>query len=243
MQWAVVASRLVEEGVFVVISAGNSGDAGTFFASSGSSGQNVVAVASVETDVFPASPFEASFSLDGKTNTTKIGYLPSTSYFPPTIANWPIVAFNLDVTAPADGCTPYPAGTSRLDGAVALVRRGTCSFTIKQQNLYALGAKYVLIYNTPVGALVTPSTTETRSLIAMITAKSGEAIINTIKAGGNVTANFSINPEQIVGLEYPAGGRPNVFTSWGALYDLQMKPDIAAPGTFILQIGVEEIVD
>lgn len=220
----------MEEGVIVIISAGNSGDAGTFFGSSGSSGKNVVAVASVETDFFPASPFEATFSLDGATNTSKLGYLPSTFYFPSTVADWPIVALNLDITAPADGCTPYPAGTPRLDGKVALVRRGTCPFTTKQQNLAALGAKYILIYNTA-APLVTPSTTDTNSLIALITAKAGEAIINTIKAGGNVTADFSLNPEEVVGLEYPAGGRPNIFTSWGALYDLQVKPDIAGPGT------------
>lgn len=193
----------------------------------------MVAVASVETDFLAASPFEANFTLDGKTNVTKVGYLPATLYFPSTVAGWPIVALNLDSTAPADGCTPYPPGTRRLDGAVALVRRGTCAFTIKQQNLYALGAKYVLIYNTPTANLGTISTTDTNSLIALITAKAGEAIINTIKAGGNVTADFSINPEHVVGLDYPAGGRPNIFTSWGALYDLQIKPDIAAPGKAI----------
>jgi len=208
--WAEVASRLVEEGVVVVISAGNSGAAGPVYGSSGSSGKNVLAVASVETEVFPASPFRATFKLDGKSNTTTLGYLPSTDYFPPTVKDWPIVALNLDTTAAADGCTPYSAGTPRLDGKVALVRRGTCSFTIKQQNLAAIGAKYILIYNTPTGALVTPSTTDFNSLIALITAKAGEAIVNTIKAGGNVTADFSVNPEQVVGLDYPAGGRPNV---------------------------------
>ena len=213
-----------------MISAGNSGDAGTFFGSSGSSGKNVVAVASVETELFPASPFAASFTLDGKVNTTKIGYLPSTFYFPSTVTGWPIVAPNLDINAAADGCTPYPAGTPRLDGKVALVRRGTCTYAIKQQNLQALGARHALVYNTRVGAFGTPGTTETISLLGMITASAGEAIVNTLKAGGSVTADFSLNPELVVGLEYPAGGRPNIFTSWGALYDLQVKPDIAAPG-------------
>lgn len=67
-----MASRLVEEGVVVTISAGNSGAAGPFFGSSGSSGENVLAIASVETEKYPASPFELTFSVDGVSNTTKV---------------------------------------------------------------------------------------------------------------------------------------------------------------------------
>ncbi len=110
-----------------------------------------------------------------------------------------------------------------------MVRRGTCTFTTKQQNLAALGAEYILIYNSQV-ALVTPFTDDYDSLIALISADAGAAIIGTVKAGGNVTADFSLNPELVVGLDDPSGGRPSAFTSWGALYDLQIKPDIAAPG-------------
>ncbi|OHW92575.1 subtilase [Colletotrichum incanum] len=46
--WAVVASRLVEQGVVVTISAANSGSQGVFYSSSGSSGKNVLAVASAD---------------------------------------------------------------------------------------------------------------------------------------------------------------------------------------------------
>jgi len=45
--WAVVADRLVDEGIFISISAGNEGSAGPFFGSTGSSGKNVLAVASI----------------------------------------------------------------------------------------------------------------------------------------------------------------------------------------------------
>ncbi|KAH6693713.1 subtilase [Plectosphaerella plurivora] len=227
--WAEVADRIVREGVVVTISAGNSGDAGTFFPSSGSSGQGVIGVASVEAETFPAYPFEATFNLDGAANTTKVGYMPSTYFFPADIQDWPVAVLNTDTSDPADGCEPYPEGTPRIDGHVALVRRGTCTFAIKQANLQALGAEYVLAYNNG-NPLITPATTEEGSLIALITASAGEAIVKTIAAGGNVTVDFSLNPDTPVGLEYPAGGRPNDFTSWGGTYDLQIKPDIAAPG-------------
>ncbi|GJC94506.1 serin endopeptidase [Colletotrichum higginsianum] len=192
-------------------------------------GQNVLAVASVETEKFPASPFELTSTLNGESKTVKAGYLPSTYYFSSDITDWPVVPLNFDTTEPADGCEPYPNGTRRLEGVIPLVRRGTCTFATKQANLVALGAEYILFYNND-GPLITPGTTDDVGLIAIITAAAGEAIIETVKAGGNVTADFSLNPEQVVGLEYPAGGRPNTFTSWGASNDLDIKPDIAAPG-------------
>lgn len=140
-----------------------------------------------------------------------------------------MVPLNFNTSDPADGCQPYPNGTRRLEGVIPLVRRGTCTFATKQQNLVALGAEYILFYNNE-SPLITPGTDDDVGLIGLITADAGEAIIETVKAGGNVTADFSLNPEQVVGLEYPAGGRPNTFTSWGTSNDLQIKPDIAAPG-------------
>ncbi|GKT51185.1 minor extracellular protease vpr [Colletotrichum spaethianum] len=224
--WAEVASRLVDEGVVVTISAGNSGANGPFYGSSGSSGKNVIAVASVETEVFPAIPFEATY---GGSKTVRVGYLPSAGYFPPTIVDWPIVALNTDTSATADGCTPYPAGSPDLTGKIPLVRRGTCTFQVKQENLAALGAEYILIYNNE-SPMTTPGTGNTDTQIALITAESGASFIEAIKANTTVTADFSVNPEIPIALDYPAGNRPNTFTSWGLLYDNQLKPDIAAPG-------------
>ncbi|KAI6428914.1 hypothetical protein MCOR21_005284 [Pyricularia oryzae] len=237
--WAEVASRLVEEGVVVTISAGNSGAIGPFYGSSGSSGRNVIAVASVSTALLPVYPFEATFTpAGGSSDTVKVGYIPARDYFPPTVVDWPIVSLSLDPTATADGCTPYPPGTPSLQGKIPLVRRGTCSFQIKQENLAALGAQYILIYNNE-SPITTPGTSNYTTLIAMIPAESGVSIIETLKSGGNVTADFSTVPEIPVGLPYSEGNRPNTFTSWGALYDLQLKPDIAAPGGQIFSTWVD----
>jgi hypothetical protein len=158
-----------------------------------------------------------------------LGYLPSTDYFPPAVKDWPIVPMNFDVVED-DGCEPYPEDTPRIENIIPLVRRGICTFELKQRNLEALGAKYILFYNNE-NPLITPGTGFVMdSLIGLITAKAGLEILKTVTAGGEVTADFSGNPEAIVGLEYPAGGRPNTFTSWGGTNDLQIKPEIAAPG-------------
>lgn len=48
--WAVVADKLVKQGVFIAISAGNTGELGSWYASSGSTGIDVLSVASVDNE-------------------------------------------------------------------------------------------------------------------------------------------------------------------------------------------------
>ncbi len=72
--WAVVASRLVEQGVVVTISAGNDGSDGPFAASNGASGEYVVAVASVEATTVPLPSFKGTFSLGSSTNASQVAY-------------------------------------------------------------------------------------------------------------------------------------------------------------------------
>lgn len=51
--WALVSSRLVEKGIVVTISAGNEGDSGAFYSSSGSNGRGVLSVAAVNATAQP----------------------------------------------------------------------------------------------------------------------------------------------------------------------------------------------
>lgn len=61
--WALVASRLVERGVVVTVSAGNEGMTGPFYASSGSSGHGVLAIAAVNVTGNPrVSTFDSRFA-------------------------------------------------------------------------------------------------------------------------------------------------------------------------------------
>lgn len=228
-----MASRLVEEGVVVTISAGNSGSAGPFYGSSGSSGKNVLAVASSTTEVFPTYAFEkTTTSADGLTNTTaKELYIAARLPFPAEVNGWPIVPLTLDTTVADDACAPFPPGSGPdLSGVVALVRRGGCTFAIKLQNLEARGAKYVLAYNDN-NPVVVPSHNRVNSDIGLITAEAGAAIIDAVIAGGDVTADFAAGDrDEVYAIQYEGAGRPSAFTSWGGLYDLQLKPDITGPG-------------
>ena len=59
----------------------------------------------------------------------------------------------------SDGCAAFPANT--FAGAIALVRRGTCSFAIKVNNAAAAGAVGVVIANNAAGVILpsVPGTT------------------------------------------------------------------------------------
>lgn len=227
--WAVVADRLVGDGIFISVSAGNEGAAGPFFGSTGSSGKDVLAVASISADKLPAKSWQATYSpVDGPSTTVTEAYLPATNNFPTTVNGWEIRPLNFDTTVVDDACTPYPPGTPTLEGVIPLVRRGTCAFVVKTQNLAAIGAKYVLFYN-HAGTITTPGSIP-EVLAAMLTAETGAKIIEVVKAGGNVTGNFSADSEIPSFVDWPAAGKASDFTTWGALNDLTVKPDIAAPG-------------
>jgi len=229
--WALVASRLVDQGVVVTISAGNDGQAGAFAASSGSSGEHVLAIASVEADVIASPSFLGNFNLDGSSNTTYMAYRAPVDWYPSDVKDWPIYPLTLDTSIADDGCNPLPAGTPDLSNKVVLVRRGGCNFSQKQQNIAAFGASTILAYKNE-SPLVIPGQTDETPLIASITAEAGVAMIETIKAGGNVTVDFTVYPIQnLVGVENGlSGGVASYFTSIGATNDLSIKPDVAAPG-------------
>jgi hypothetical protein len=175
--------------------------------------------------------------LDRKTNQTIIGYSASTYDFPSSIVDWPIIALSYDATDPAEACEPLPEDNPHLSKIIPLVRRGTCTFATKKANLEAFGATYILVYNNE-NPIISPGTNDYDSLLGLIEAKAGQAIINTLKAGGSITATF-LNDPPVVGLENIAGGIPSAYTSWGGLYDLSIKPDIAALGGSIFSTWLD----
>lgn len=128
-----------------------------------------------------------------------------------------------------DGCAAYPAGT--FTGAIAMVRRGTCSFSIKANNATAAGAIAVVIGNNQAGVIL-PSVPGTSVPVFSVTQVVADAIRNFAAAnGGNATA----------GVGFPRVALPNTadalaaFSSRGPAgrYAL-LKPDITAPGVNIL---------
>lgn len=128
----------------------------------------------------------------------------------------------------SDGCAAYPAGT--FDGAIAVVRRGSCPFTDKANNAAAAGALAVVVSNNDTPGLI-PSVPG-----AVV------PVFGVNMADGDALRDFAwANPAATAMIGFPAVGLPNTadalaaFSSRGPAgsFDL-VKPDVTAPGVQIL---------
>ncbi|KXJ87386.1 peptidase S8/S53 domain-containing protein [Microdochium bolleyi] len=243
--WATVASRMVDRGVLVTVAGGNDGEDGAFLMSNGAAGKNVLTVAATAPDMVPAYPFTVSFSsgLNTTAERQEVGYSPANAaqgpdFFPGTIANWPIIPLTLDPAVPADACQPVTTPPAALTSqSILLARTGGCPLYTKQTNLAALNASYILFYQDNATPYVAPTNRRGQAKIAIIDAPAGEAIVKALRASQNssVTASFDKETTRFVGLRDANGaGRPAVFTQWGPNYDMELKPDVAAPGVRVL---------
>lgn len=238
--WAVVASRIVEQGIVVTIAGGNDGEEGPYYTSDGSSGQNVLAVASVEAETTAEAAFLANFTMGNQTGkagavgSAAVGYYEGFYPVPWTYTGYPIYAISFDTNSTDDACD---ALSVNLTGKVALVRVGDCDGTVQQTNIQDAGAQVTLWYLAD-DPYAIPNYSRIGGFTGIISADSGVAIIEALSAGGAVIADFTTvnSANYFVGMPNPAGtgGLPNYFTSWGPMYDLSIKPDIAAPGGDIL---------
>ncbi|KAK9797701.1 hypothetical protein SCARD494_03530 [Seiridium cardinale] len=231
--WAVVASRMVDQGVVVTIAAGNDGQDGAFDMSNGAAGAHVLTIAASEPDEFPAQEFTANFILGGETNATQLAYYGGSSTFPSTVVDWPVVPLTLNASVEADACSPLPADTANMTGTIVLIRYGGCDLYTKHQNIVDFAPQYILFYEDD-GSYQSPITGIATGLTSVIEARAGEAIVKTILDGGNVTASFDVTSGHYVGLYNAGGGRPAMYSTWGSTFDLALKPDVAAPGDKIL---------
>lgn len=144
-----------------------------------------------------------------------------------------------------DGCAAYAAGS--FTGAIAVVRRGTCSFAIKANNAAAAGAIAIIIANNAAGAL-TPSMPGAPIPGFAMTQADGNAVRDFALANGNAATG---------GIGYPPAALPNTadvlgaFSSRGPAGSLDLvKPDVTAPGVRVLAVvagttltGSENAVD
>ncbi|EJU04161.1 subtilisin-like protease [Dacryopinax primogenitus] len=216
----VIASKLADKGMVVVISAGNDGQYGAWYASDPADGQSVVAAASVDNVVTPLQNFTLS---DGY---GPVPYYQAVAYAIDGPMKFYVTSFNTSNTT--DACNPLPDDTPDLSNYVTLVRRGTCAFLTKAANVEAKGAKYILVYdNLDESSLI--GITGQNQTIAMISQAAGVHIVNTIASGVNLTATFPQNT--LANLPNPStGGLISTYSSIGPTYDMFFKPAVAAPG-------------
>jgi subtilisin family serine protease len=222
------SDRLVRKGMVVVASIGNSGADGVYSAGAPGVGDKVIGVASmdnshVELRTFTAAP-------DG----LRVGYQGMTGApAAPTSGTAQLARTGTPTTA-NDACSALPAGS--LAGKVALIRRGTCTFRQKVQNAQTAGATGAIVYNNAAGrfAGTVAGTTPPEITIPAVSISDSEGATLSGRLPTALESTIEITWTNEVG-KFPnaTAGLASSFTSYGPTADLQVKPDVAAPGGLI----------
>jgi subtilisin family serine protease len=215
---AQAATRLVNQGVVVVASIGNSGTSGLYAAGAPGVGHKVIGVANFQN----THAFLPAFSLSP--DNRLVGYNAASGTPTASSGTLPLARTGTPSSA-ADACSPLPAGS--LQGKVALIRRGTCPFHTKALNAQNAGAAAVILYNNAAGSL-NPSVAGTPAItipVGGITQADG-LLINNRLAAGPVALTWQL------GGSFPLadGGLLSGSSSHGMTYELVLKPDIGGPG-------------
>ena len=234
---AQAANQLVNEGVVVVCSIGNSGGNGLWAAGAPGNGDLVIGTASVENTAIAGPAFQIS-PHDTMAGTGLVGFSNATDAAVTPIATaFPLARTGTEATT-NDACDALAPGS--LTGQIALVRRGGCGFFAKATSVQAAGAVAVVLYNNAAGAL-NPTVAGTPAItipVVAITDADGAAIHAQMNAGP-VTLTWGTG---VVSSVNTLANTLSTFSSYGLTAELGFKPDIAAPGgsiysTWPLELG------
>jgi minor extracellular serine protease Vpr len=213
---AVASDLLVDAGMVVVASIGNSGASGTFSAGAPGLGEKVIGVAAFEnlTATFPV----VEVLGDGETEATDVGINPMAfAADPPTSGSAEIVFIGRACTA-----DPFEADPA---GKIALAERGLCPFREKAQNAIDAGAVAVVIHNNAPGNFSGTLEAPEEDWVVVSISQADGLFIRQLDEP--VTWTWT---DRVVAFPNPAAGLVASFSSYGLAPDLTLKPDIGAPG-------------
>jgi subtilisin family serine protease len=229
---AAAADALVDAGIVVVASIGNSGAQGIYSAGAPGVGKKVIGVASYDNTDIQLSAF--TVPPDGR----KIPYGQAIGAPPaPTSGPQPMARVGTKTSTNA-ACEPLAPRS--LTGTVALIRRGACPFYVKSFNAQTAGAIGVVIYNNvpPFQGFITvdpnapgnPGGPPITIPVVNVSGTDGDLIDDRL-ALGPVTMTWTAGTAPVP--NPTTRGLISSFSSYGTEAELTLKPDIGAPGGFI----------
>jgi minor extracellular serine protease Vpr len=210
----------VDAGVVVAVAAGNSGP-GDYTVGSPGTADKVITVAATTNSRTYAMFLESVVLENGKTVATtgtdggEVKEQISGEY-----ARW------ADFAEDNLACTAI-SGTP-LEGKIALIQRGACTFTTKINNAEAAGAIAVIIYQRDDANEPIPMSSDGAKIPAVMISRDAGYTLRDNTGDHSVTITY---PPSIVEVT------PNLladFSSWGPTPNYTLKPDVAAPGVNIL---------
>ena len=232
---AAASDALVDAGMVVVASIGNSGANGIYSAGAPGVGEKVIGTASFDNSHVRINAFTIS------PDNTAIGYGNAAGAPPaPTSGSLPMSRTGT-VASANDACNAVAPAVGSLTGTAVLIRRGTCTFYEKARNAQLAGAAAVVLYNNcppncgrfsptvVIAAAAGPPLIPITIPVVAVSDLEG-ALIDSRLAAGPVTLTWTNQQLTIVN---PTGGLLSSFTSYGTEATLVTKPDIGAPGGLI----------
>ncbi len=209
---AQASDRLVNQGMVVVASIGNSGTSGTYAVGAPGVGKKVIGVASFDNTHVLLPYFEV--------NGTNVGYVEMTYSGPvPTSGTEEIVY----VGQGCDADLPLLADPA---GKVALIVRGACSFNEKASNAIDAGATAVVVHNNVPGVFNGTLGAPIDDVTPVVGISQEDGLFIRAQAA---PVYMTWTDQQDV-FPSPTGGLISAFSSYGLAPDLSLKPDIGAPG-------------
>jgi minor extracellular serine protease Vpr len=213
------SDRLVNRGMVVVASIGNSGASGLYSAGAPGLGEKVIGVASFDNSHINALTFNVN------PGGQQVAYLPLS-----TTADAPQSGISPEVVWAGRGCTSLGDSVPNLTEKIALMTRGDCTFNEKYQAAANAGADGVVIHNNAAGLFAGGGITSRGIFGVGISLADGQHIRSLLDAGGSVTIGWT---SLRIDAPNPTGGLISSFSSYGLAPDLTLKPDIGAPGGLI----------
>lgn len=114
-----------------------------------------------------------------------------------------------------------------VTGRIAVISRGDLSFTEKQENAYNAGAIACIVYDNVDEALLNMQDAGVLPNVA-VTKAGGELLAANAKDG---VGTLEVMPaDDMVVVPNPASGTMSDFSSWGVSPNLELVPDVTAPG-------------
>jgi hypothetical protein len=144
----------------------------------------------------------------------------------------------VDGQSPGIACTPLPGGS--LNGRIALVQRGACTFAVKGQTVQAAGAIGMVIYNSDDPAvsnsgeqLFNPSLSQASVPALVLRRSDGLALKSFIASNSSPPAVGQMRAAPAGTPPFAGVATPDRLTSFssrGPTPDLRIKPDLATVG-------------
>ncbi|SEE17276.1 S8 family serine peptidase [Ruania alba] len=213
---SVASSALVDAGVVVVASAGNSGDLGLWATGAPGTGSDVIGVASYDNVEFTTTSFttEPDGGVYPYITASGGGEAPTSGTLPLAVADAPLA------------CEPLAGDYT---GQAVVVQRGDCSFHIKGVHAEEAGAAAMVLYNN-VDGLVSPTVAGDPPVtipVAALSLADGANLVAAIEDGSATDLAWS---DEVISVPNPTAGLISDFSSYGMAADLSLKPDLGAPG-------------